>query len=1125
MALVSPGAEVKVVDESFYTPGSAGTVPLLVIASAENKLNGAKDGIAPGTLKANAGQVYLITSQKDLVDTFGDPLFRTDANNNPIHAGEQNEYGLQAAYSFLGVSNRAFVVRADIDLSALSASAEPPAANPNNGTYWLDTQSTKWGIFEWDSRPLAVGGQKFVNKVPAVITDATQIDQTNFGSPLAAFGKIGSYAVVAIDTDPLTPLLTSTHPMAVWYKNAAAQWVQVGSDAWKSSFGVGVVPQLAIAPHTQVPQWKVSADNAPSGSVWVKTTDPNLGAKWRASRYNSQTEAFETVTSPIYDTALEAIAKIDRTGGGKNIAVGSLFIDYNRVVSTEQNNGGLSFKLYRRKAAAPTSVTTTKVTANTFENAVDDIGTLTKLSAPQVSGVTGGTVEITVTSSTGDTATIDVITDASTRVVNLLIKTAGDFKVGELITIPGTAIGGTASNDFSVSVTSVTKSYTFSLSESVIGSATPSATKSISVAVNVASADNAAQVVQAINQAGFAHVEASIDAQNRVVISHENGGEIFLTDGTNTPLARLGFAPFDAKTGAGLVNVYYAPTNPAASTELAEDDNGAYVASNWEPLTYVAADDPPTNLTADSAIWYDANISDVDVLVHNGETWVGYAFPGADGIAASPFYNADPASQTDASGPFVMATPPETQRDGSPLVTGDLWISTDDVENFPQIYKYNADLPIGSRWVLVDKTDQSTEDGILFADARYNTAGSNSDRPGSIEDLLTSAFIDVDAPDPALYPRGMLLWNLRRSGFNVKQFKHNYVNIVEDNVRFGDEGMVDYYPHRWVTISSNQADGSGSFGRHAQRKVVVQALQALVNSNQQIRDEEGRVFNLMACPGYPELIGELISLNYDRGLTAFVVGDTPARLTPDATSLNEWGKNLRLALEDNDIGAASYDEYMAMFYPWGYTSDNFGNNVVVPPSHMMLRTIALSDQVSYPWFAPAGLRRGGITNATAVGYVDAQEGEFKPVALNNGQRDTLYEAKINPITFFTGTGLVNYGQKTRAKTASALDRINVARLIIYLRSQLGKLVRPYIFEPNDKTTRDEVKGAVESLLLELVGQRAIYDFLVVCSEANNPPSRIDRNELWVDIALEPVKAIEMVFLPLRIKNTGEISGM
>ena len=123
MALVSPGVQVSVIDESFYTPAEPGTTPIIFVATAENKTNGAGTGIAPGTLAANAGKVYLLTSQRDLVETFGDPVFKTDANNNPINGGEQNEYGLQAAYSYLGVSNRAFVVRADVDLNAINASA------------------------------------------------------------------------------------------------------------------------------------------------------------------------------------------------------------------------------------------------------------------------------------------------------------------------------------------------------------------------------------------------------------------------------------------------------------------------------------------------------------------------------------------------------------------------------------------------------------------------------------------------------------------------------------------------------------------------------------------------------------------------------------------------------------------------------------------------------------------------------------------------------------------------------------------------------------------------------------------------------------------------------------------
>ena len=128
--LSSPGVSVEVIDESFYTSAAPGTVPLIVVASQEGKQNGAGTGTAPGTLKANAGKVYLLTSQKDLADTFGTPKFITDSNNNPIHAGEQNEYGLEAAYSFLGVSNRAYVVRADLDLGQLTGTADAPHGAP-----------------------------------------------------------------------------------------------------------------------------------------------------------------------------------------------------------------------------------------------------------------------------------------------------------------------------------------------------------------------------------------------------------------------------------------------------------------------------------------------------------------------------------------------------------------------------------------------------------------------------------------------------------------------------------------------------------------------------------------------------------------------------------------------------------------------------------------------------------------------------------------------------------------------------------------------------------------------------------------------------------------------------------
>jgi hypothetical protein len=381
----------------------------------------------------------------------------------------------------------------------------------------------------------------------------------------------------------------------------------------------------------------------------------------------------------------------------------------------------------------------------------------------------------------------------------------------------------------------------------------------------------------------------------------------------------------------------------------------------------------------------------------------------------------------------------------------------------------------------------------------------------------------------------MLLWNTRRSDGNVKRYEVNYVDQTKDNERYDStnsplgnavvtaESMTGYTEkNRWVTASPNNEDGSGTFLRKAQRAVVVAALKSAVDTSQEIRDEERRNFNLIAGPGYPELMSNLVNLNIDRGVTAFVIADTPLRLPSDATSLTNYGSNAELVVDNNDDGIVTYDEYLAVFYPSGFTTDLSGSNAVVPATHMMMKTIALSDNASYPWFAPAGTRRGGITNATSVGYIDGATGEFQTVALNEGQRDTLYDQKINPITFFNGVGLINFGQKTRARNASALDRINVARLTVYLRSQLNKLARPYIFEPNDKITRDEIKQACESLLLELVGLRALYDFAVVCDETNNTAARVDRNELWVDIAIEPVKAVEFIYIPLRVKNTGEI---
>jgi hypothetical protein len=312
-------------------------------------------------------------------------------------------------------------------------------------------------------------------------------------------------------------------------------------------------------------------------------------------------------------------------------------------------------------------------------------------------------------------------------------------------------------------------------------------------------------------------------------------------------------------------------------------------------------------------------------------------------------------------------------------------------------------------------------------------------------------------------------------------------------------------------------------GRQAQRNMVVQSLRSTMDTNYDIRDEDN-FFNLMATPNYPELQPNMVVLNADRGETGFIIGDTPLRLPDDATAIQAWATNAAGATSTGEDGLVTRSTYMGLFYPSGIAPDLSGNLVAVPASHMMIRTFLRNDTVAYPWLAPAGTRRGIIDNATNIGYVDAETGEFITIKTRIGIRDVLYTNQINPMVFFTGNGLLNYGNKSSFNSLSALDRINVARLIAYIRRQLTIAARPFVFEPNDAYTRQQISGVVETLLVDLVAKRGVYDYLVVCDDSNNTPARIDRNELWIDVAIEPVKAIEFIYVPVRIFNTGELGG-
>lgn len=535
---------------------------------------------------------------------------------------------------------------------------------------------------------------------------------------------------------------------------------------------------------------------------------------------------------------------------------------------------------------------------------------------------------------------------------------------------------------------------------------------------------------------------------------------------------------YAANLVAGVLFADYSASN---STHVIKRWDG----TNWVELVFVADTVPPTSDAPEGRLWYSTEFA-VDVMASDGTNWLGYLnrFP-----------------TTDPNGVILSGTAPITQSDGTPLVVNDLWIDTSDTENYPLINRWN-----GSSFDLIDNTDQTTPEGIVFADAREGAAGPDDTDPVP---LLTSNTVDADAPDPLLYPAGMLLFNMRFSRLNVKEFQPDYE--FESTV-IGD---------RWVTASGLSPDGSPYMGRKAQRRMVVQALQAVFANNQEIRSEF-IFFNLMAAPGYCDVIDEMITLNTDIKEVAFIVGDTPIRLSANSQAVTDYATNTANTPVNGEEGRTTgvLNFNVGQWYPWGLSTNLDGSEVAIPPSAIALRVIALNDQVAYPWFAPAGFQRGLVTNAQSVGYLNT-ENEFSRVVLNQGQRDTLQINNINPISAQPNRGLVVFGQKTLQPTASALDRVNVARLVNYLRYQLDELLKPFLFEPNDSETRESVTVTVERFLGDLLGKRALYDFAVRCDETNNTPARIDRNELWVDIAVKPTKAVEFIYVPIRILNTGD----
>jgi hypothetical protein len=287
--------------------------------------------------------------------------------------------------------------------------------------------------------------------------------------------------------------------------------------------------------------------------------------------------------------------------------------------------------------------------------------------------------------------------------------------------------------------------------------------------------------------------------------------------------------------------------------------------------------------------------------------------------------------------------------------------------------------------------------------------------------------------------------------------------------------------------------------------IAANNIQGLLRSDYNVaisllENKDAYRFNVIFAPGLtsqnaPSQIASIVALAQERGDNIAVI------------DLVGYAKNVSEVVSE----ATNYDNsYAAAYWPWlQVRSRETGKLNFIPASTLVPAIYEYNDKVSAEWFAPAGLNRGGM------GTVLQPERK-----LSVNQRNTLYQGKVNPIANFPGVGTVIYGQKTLQSKASALDRVNVRRLLISLKDYIGQIGETLVFEPNTQSTRNKFLNQVNPYLETVQQRQGLYAFQVIMDETNNTPDVIDRNQLIGTIYLQPTRAAEYIYLNFNILPTG-----
>jgi hypothetical protein len=340
-----------------------------------------------------------------------------------------------------------------------------------------------------------------------------------------------------------------------------------------------------------------------------------------------------------------------------------------------------------------------------------------------------------------------------------------------------------------------------------------------------------------------------------------------------------------------------------------------------------------------------------------------------------------------------------------------------------------------------------------------------------------------------------------------------YVNALSNYIRLVDNTLVTSPPAPSSTGYSLTGGTDGVPTQPDDQDTLIVGSYTAGSGLFAFSDPEQVDIDLLAVPGNSStnVIINMFNLcqNYRQDCLAIV--DPPSGLTP--TEVIQWS-NGQMPYQTERLNS----DYGALYWPWVVIRDYYnGVDVTVPPSGAALATIAYSDSISFPWYAPAGLTRGIVPGIKDV------------VAIPTGpERDAMYGNRnaINPIVIYPDpniTGFVIWGQKTLQRAQSALDRINVRRMLFYIEKQIRLLAKNILFEPNTEAVRTNFVSLCAGVLNNVKINNGIYDYFIKCDTELNTPDVIDRNELRARIGVQPTRAIEFIFIEFSLHRTGSFT--